>query len=65
MRFWKFLCSSATEVECFRRNLFGLSEKYREQALKVRRVIGSSITWTGTSRSYRSRLRTTGAGKML
>ena len=37
MRFWKFLCSSATEAECFGRSLFGLSEKYREQVLQVRR----------------------------
>ena len=37
MRFWKFLCSSGTEAECFGRSLFGLSEKYKEQVLQVRR----------------------------
>ena len=31
------MCSSATESECFERGLFGLSEKYREQVLQVRR----------------------------
>jgi len=37
MRFWKFLCSSETETECFEKCLFGLPETYREQVLQVKR----------------------------